>query len=96
VQIKFYREATDELEEALNWYAARSPNARSKFSAGVKQSIASIIKTPHRYLKLSHSHRACRVIGFPYQVIYRVAGDIVIVVAIAHTSRRPGYWKRRR
>ena len=29
---------------------------------------------------------------FHYSVVYRVAGQILWIVAIAHTSRKPGYW----
>jgi hypothetical protein len=32
---------------------------------------------------------------FPYAIIYLEYGDETLVVAIAHTSRRPGYWKNR-
>jgi hypothetical protein len=32
---------------------------------------------------------------FPYRVIYRVRDEDIYIVAIAHTSRRPGYWKDR-
>ena len=32
---------------------------------------------------------------FPYSVIYIVAGDEIQVLAVAHHSRRPGYWLKR-
>ena len=34
---------------------------------------------------------------FPYQLIYRVEGDEIVIYAVAHQARRPGYcWKRLR
>jgi hypothetical protein len=33
---------------------------------------------------------------FPYKIVYRERADDLYIVAIAHTSRRPGYWKDRR
>jgi len=33
---------------------------------------------------------------FPFSVVYAIAGDLVYIVAIAHGSREPGYWKHRR
>jgi hypothetical protein len=33
--------------------------------------------------------------GFPYRLIYWTEGDNSLVVAIAHSKRRPGYWKAR-
>ncbi len=32
---------------------------------------------------------------FPYRVIDTLAGDQVRILAVAHSSRRPGYWQRR-
>ncbi|HSS65741.1 MAG TPA: hypothetical protein VLS27_15020 [Gammaproteobacteria bacterium] len=32
---------------------------------------------------------------FPYDVVVRELADEVVVVAVAHHSRRPGYWRGR-
>ena len=32
---------------------------------------------------------------FPFRIVYRSIGDRVLVVAIAHAKRRPGYWRDR-
>jgi len=32
---------------------------------------------------------------FPFSVIYAVVPDMVVVIAVAHHQRRPGYWLRR-
>jgi hypothetical protein len=39
--------------------------------------------------------RAAATPGFPYRLIYWTEGDYSLVVAIAHSKRRPGYWKGR-
>jgi hypothetical protein len=33
--------------------------------------------------------------GFPYSVIFQLEDDIILVVAVAHAKRRPGYWRKR-
>jgi plasmid stabilization system protein ParE len=33
---------------------------------------------------------------YPYAVFYRANDREILIVAVAHTSRLPGYWKRRR
>jgi len=33
--------------------------------------------------------------GFPFAVVYRVQPDEIVVVAVAHTSKRPKYWALR-
>jgi hypothetical protein len=32
---------------------------------------------------------------FPYAVIVRESAEEILVIAFAHTARRPGYWRRR-
>jgi len=32
---------------------------------------------------------------FPYQVVYRLTASEILIVAVAHLKRRPGYWKDR-
>lgn len=43
--------------------------------------------------------RAARAVqgrrGFPYRVIYFARDDLLMIVAVAHTKRRPGYWRER-
>ena len=39
--------------------------------------------------------RSRAVDKFPYRVVYFVADELVIVLAVAHEKRRPGYWRDR-
>jgi plasmid stabilization system protein ParE len=45
--------------------------------------------------RADHPHRRCSVASFPYVCFYRVDGDTIVVVAVAHAKRKPGYWARR-
>jgi hypothetical protein len=33
---------------------------------------------------------------FPFTVAYQIKGNEIVILALAHTSRRPGYWSRRK
>jgi plasmid stabilization system protein ParE len=33
---------------------------------------------------------------FPFTLPYQIVGDDIVILALAHTSRRPSYWARRR
>jgi len=35
------------------------------------------------------------VARFPYHVVYRLEDDEIVILAIAHMKRRPGFWKHR-
>jgi hypothetical protein len=32
---------------------------------------------------------------FPFSVVYAADSDVALVIAVAHHSRRPGYWCKR-
>jgi hypothetical protein len=32
---------------------------------------------------------------FPYSVIFQEKGEAILIIAVAHAKRRPGYWKAR-
>lgn len=36
-----------------------------------------------------------KVRNFPYGIVYHVVRDKVVIVAVMHLTRRPGYWKSR-
>jgi hypothetical protein len=37
----------------------------------------------------------CRVNRFPYGLVYEVSGEEIVIVAVMHLHRRPGYWRDR-
>ncbi|WP_102017610.1 type II toxin-antitoxin system RelE/ParE family toxin [Rhodopirellula islandica] len=49
-----------------------------------------------RFPKCDARHRFYLLRRFPFRVIYRVDGEDVVVVAVAHGSQDPNYWATRR
>ncbi len=39
--------------------------------------------------------RARSVARFPYRIYYRARTDEILIIAIAHRRRRPGFWRGR-
>ena len=42
-----------------------------------------------------HGTRRLSLAPFPYYLIYAITYDEVVVLAVAHAKRRPGYWSSR-
>lgn len=62
--------------------------------AVVDRAFDEIQDTPLSYA-LWHTDRPYRrkiLTRFPYVVFFRVEDDVVEVIAVAHTKRRPGFW----
>jgi hypothetical protein len=90
--IGFHRLAAQEFRQARSMYARRSTPATLRIDSALQQ----IAADPERWPLYDDRHRWVKTKKFPYLLIYRGTGrGRVTVVALAHTSRRPGYWRRR-
>ncbi len=83
-----------EYTEALRWYAERSIQAAEGFDAEFDKALT-ISADPNRFPRCDDRHRFYLMDRYPYQVIYREEANEILIVAIAHAKRRPGYWAGR-
>ena len=94
--ILFHRLARQEYQSAFRWYAHRSAQAALRFENEVNRALQRIAATPGRWPVFQGPDRFLRVRRYPYVLYYRVVDPTrVLIMAVAHTSRRPGYWRRR-
>lgn len=94
-EVSLNPEAEAEYEVALGWYYARSPRAAGRFQDAFDKAIEAISAHPTRYPAIDAAHRLIRAGRYPYYLIYRVDGEAVRVLAVAHAKRRPQYWSGR-
>jgi plasmid stabilization system protein ParE len=95
--VVFHRLARREAGEASAWYSARSDRAQQRFRDAIFEAVDRISADPLVYAPLLGSYRFVRARRFPYALVYEVRPDATIfVVAVAHMSRRLGYWRQRK
>ena len=94
--VELHEEAAAEYDAAFDWYLQRSPDAARKLDAEFERALAEIVRAPQRWASGPYSTRRFLLRKFPFLVIYRerASGDLQIA-AVAHASRKPGYWKER-
>jgi plasmid stabilization system protein ParE len=85
-----------DFDESFDWYAARSRLAAERFTIAVNDALKTIAENPELFAAIDPIHRACLVKRFPYRIVYRIEPDQIVVIAIAHAKRRPGYWIARK
>ena len=89
--------AATELAEAVAWYEHQRAGLGSDFFQAMVEAQALLANQPEAG-PASREHSDLRrllLARFPYQIVYRTTGVDVIVIAVAHLKRRPGYWKQR-
>ena len=90
-------EAADELVDAVAWYDERRPGLGAEFFGVVDAGMAAVCATPMVAAAWPGLPRyRCFVLQrFPYMLVYEVRGEEIEFAAVAHTSRKPGYWTDR-
>ena len=94
-RLRIHSQAQEEINEAFDWYFKRSPGAAEAFLTEVGASMAQIAAHPQLYPPYTKNTRRRVLPEFPYSVIFQEKDDIILVVAVAHAKRRPGYWRKR-
>lgn len=89
-------EAELEVEEAVLWYEERRPGLGLEFVAAVGRVVAEIGEHPRSFQEWRSPLRRAVLRRFPYVVFFEIESERVVVWAVAHAKRRPGYWMARR
>ncbi len=93
--VLFHPEAEAELDDAIGFYEKRLAGLGLDFEQEVRQGISKIHDAPSRWPKHKHGTRKLLLHRFPFYIFYLDLGDYIWIVAVAHCSRKPNYWKDR-
>jgi hypothetical protein len=93
--LRFHPEAEEEYLASLSWYGERSPIAATKFESVVEDALKTIGKAPQRWPIYFDNFRKYVLRQFPFSIIYQDFPSEIVVFAVAHAGRRPGYWRER-
>jgi toxin ParE1/3/4 len=63
--------------------------------AEMERALSFISEKPESWPAFEAGTRRFLLRRFPYSIVYRLCGEEIQVVAIAHTKRRPRYWRDR-
>jgi hypothetical protein len=94
-RITYLSVAESELTEATVRYNEEEPGLGRVFLDAISQAEKLIQEDPQRWAHSKKPVRSYRVRPFPYRIHYRELPDRIQIVAVAHLSRRPDYWKDR-
>lgn len=65
-----------------------------RFRDRVRAGMRNVLEAPERWPVFDeHGGRRHLVYKFPYGIIYDLEGSLIVVIAVMHTSRGPGYYR---
>jgi toxin ParE1/3/4 len=89
------QEASEDVEEARDYYEAQKPNLGQAFLDRLNELLARIGAMPEMYGFAWRDVRAALLRRFAHVVYYRVHADRVEVLAVVHGSRNAPGWRSR-
>ena len=97
MRVKLHPEARADLREGKAFYWRHSPLAAIAFAQHIDVALSRIAEAPLRYPEGEYGTREHVLPSrFPYTIVYRIREGVILVVAVAHHSREPQYWRDRR
>lgn len=92
---RFLPQAERDLSDAVDYYEMCQPGLGSDFLIEIRQTIARILEYPDGWTQVSANGRRCLTNRFPYEIIYAIEDDTVLILAVANQHRHPEFWKNR-
>ena len=100
LRLQVLLEAQDEFDAAQAYLNREATGAGDSFALHVQQAFDAILEFPESFsfvetLSSRSGYRRALLRKYHYTIVFKVIGESVAVVAVAHTSRRPNYWLKR-
>jgi plasmid stabilization system protein ParE len=92
---RFLHPADEEMTEASLFYEAASTGLGNDFLDDVQRVVDTLRERPSLGHGVDGKLRRMLLHRFPFSLIYSVEANELLIVAVAHHSRRPGYWQDR-
>ncbi len=90
--VRFLEEAEAELTAAAIWYELKEPGLGKRFREEVAHVVERIASDPMLWREQSGGYRRVNCPVFPYYIAFFIRDQKIIVAAVAHGHRKPGYW----
>jgi plasmid stabilization system protein ParE len=81
-------EAFDDIRAAREWYEQRRAGLGTAFELALEATLSRLQRMPDAHPMVLPPYRRALVRRFPYEVFYRAAEDIVVVLVL-HTAQDP-------
>ena len=93
--ISLHPEALEETIAGTEWYAKRSRRAAELFLDEIDGIVTRLSESPEQFSAFDFGTRRAVLRKFPWSIVFRETSSGLEIVAVAHSRRRPGYWRDR-
>jgi hypothetical protein len=95
IKPRFLPAAEFELLKEVAVYSNSRDGLGMKFEQAVESAVTNAVSNPIGGAPAPKGTRSRLVKGFPFSVVYRASDTEILIVAVMHHRRKPGYWADR-
>ncbi|MDP9360218.1 MAG: type II toxin-antitoxin system RelE/ParE family toxin [Acidobacteriota bacterium] len=88
-------DARRELLEACDYYDDHRRGYGQLFAEAVEHELGLLMEFPSIGKSVGAAVHRRTLSDWPYSIYYRLRDEELIIIAVAHHRRRPGYWRSR-
>lgn len=97
MRLEFHTEARTEFIEATSRYESQVPGLGTRFISELDRCLQLLLQSPSIGGRFGNKLRRFPLNdGFPFSLVYAVHDHTLLIVAVAHQSRKPGFWRHRK
>jgi plasmid stabilization system protein ParE len=96
MEVRYLDSAREEAFAAGDYYEQQARGLGADFFAVLDDAVEMIMAAPGIGAEYEIGSRRLVLPRFPYNLVYEVHDDLLLIVAVAHQRRHPDYWRRRR
>lgn len=95
IRVRFVEPARLEILAEVSYYHRVDPGLGAKFLEAVEDATARAVAYPLAGSPAQNRTRRVFLRDFPFALVYRSDEQVITIYALAHHSRKPGYWRSR-
>jgi hypothetical protein len=95
IELQIHPLAEAELASAAQFYEGRVSGLGETFLVEVGRCFERARHSPESGAQCYDRFRRLLLRRFPYSIVYEVLPRAVVIIAVAHLRRKPGYWRKR-
>jgi plasmid stabilization system protein ParE len=97
MNVRIHRLAVAEIDHEVDYYESRQAGLGAQLEDEIDAVFALILQFPEAAPQWRNrlDRRVAVLDRFPLTIPYQIIGEDIVILALAHTARRPGYWSRR-
>jgi plasmid stabilization system protein ParE len=98
MNLRIHRLAVSEIDHEVDYYESRQTGLGAELEDEIDHAFSMILQFPLAAAQWrDRPDRRVHVFHrFPFTIPYQISEEEIVILALAHTSRRSGYWSRRR